>query len=381
MSVPTVSFVYDRYHKASSGRKASVEIRISYNGKQKYISTGIRLYPKEWKKDTVVNTPDAQQLNQQLDKILIDVRQILIDMSNEDNINIYSVPERLEKKQNGQLSMFQFFRQRIDIRKYNKSSNTQYKYERFFRFFKKYGKVKSFGDITEASILAYDQYLKGKGLKEGSRWHNYHKYLNALVNDSVEEGYVKKNPYKALGIGKGDNSNGISRRLSLEEFRKIQKVKLPTECLEKVRDVFVFQTYTCLSYCDLADFNPEAIIEVKGMKVYIGSRDKTDKGFTIPLLPVPVKILKKYNNKLPVISNVNYNQYLKLVAQAAGIEKPVSTHWARHTGATILLNAGVPMQIVSKICGHSSTKITEQVYAKLLDETVVEAIKKLQNKK
>lgn len=35
------------------------------------------------------------------------------------------------------------------------------------------------------------------------------------------------------------------------------------------------------------------------------------------------------------------------------------------------------MQIVSKICGHSSTKITEQVYAKLLDETIVDAIKKI----
>ena len=32
------------------------------------------------------------------------------------------------------------------------------------------------------------------------------------------------------------------------------------------------------------------------------------------------------------------------------------------------------MRIVSKICGHSSAKITEQVYAKLLDETVVDAV-------
>lgn len=32
------------------------------------------------------------------------------------------------------------------------------------------------------------------------------------------------------------------------------------------------------------------------------------------------------------------------------------------------------MRIVSKICGHSSTRITEQVYAKLLDETVVNAV-------
>lgn len=72
-----------------------------------------------------------------------------------------------------------------------------------------------------------------------------------------------------------------------------------------------------------------------------------------------------------------YNQYLKVIAQAAGIDKPVSTHYARHTGATLLLNEGIDMRIISKICGHSSTKITEQVYAKLLDETVVDTIKKL----
>lgn len=88
----------------------------------------------------------------------------------------------------------------------------------------------------------------------------------------------------------------------------------------------------------------------------------------------------KVNNILPVISNVKYNQYLKIVAQAAGINKHVSTHYARHTGATMLLNQGIPMQIVSKICGHSSTKITEQVYAKLLDETIVDTIKKILKK-
>lgn len=63
--------------------------------------------------------------------------------------------------------------------------------------------------------------------------------------------------------------------------------------------------------------------------------------------------------------------------QSIDINKPVSTHYARHTGATLLLNEGIDMRIISKICGHSSVKITEQVYAKLLDETVVDAIKKL----
>ena len=63
MNYPQITFIYDRYHKASSLRKASIEVRISYNRKQKYISTGIQVYPKQWKKGKITGTPDALQLN------------------------------------------------------------------------------------------------------------------------------------------------------------------------------------------------------------------------------------------------------------------------------------------------------------------------------
>lgn len=52
-------------------------------------------------------------------------------------------------------------------------------------------------------------------------------------------------------------------------------------------------------------------------------------------------------------------------------------HWARHTGATLLLNAGVDMETVAKVLGHTSTKITRSVYAKLLDDTVAREMAKV----
>lgn len=374
---PKITFIYDRYKKASTKRKAAVELRITYNRRQKYISTGIELYPKEWKKGTVVNTPDAQQLNQQLDKLLIDVRQILIDMSKEESIDIFDIPNRLKELRRGNTSFFNFIRGRTDIREYGKAEDTKERYERFIRLFKQWGGIKSFEDITEANIIIYDKYLKDQGMKDYSKWNNYHRFLNSFILDAIDAGYMKKNPYKWINIEKGKETNGLQRCLTPEEFYRFKRVKLPTESLEHIKDVFIFQTYTCLSYSDLRDFDIQKIVTIKGMKVYTGKRDKTGKQFTIPLLSEALAILKKYNNKLPIISNVKYNQYLKLVAQAAGIDKPVSTHYARHTGATLLLNEGVDMRIISKICGHSSTKMTEQVYAKLLDETVVDAIKKL----
>ena len=130
-----------------------------------------------------------------------------------------------------------------------------------------------------------------------------------------------------MKIEKDKSSGGIGKYLTSEEFHKICDVKLGTESLQRVRDVFVFQTYTCLSYVDLAAFDPKKIQEVKGKKVYIEKHGKTKQTFTIPLLSPALEILKKYQNKLPIISNVKYNEYLKVVAQAAGIDKPLSSHW------------------------------------------------------
>lgn len=380
-SFPKITYIYNRYKKASSKKKASIEMRITYKRKQKYISTNIDVYPKQWKNGAIVNTPDAQLLNQQLDSLLIDVRQILMDMQKEGSINIFDVPERLKVLREGNITLYNFIRQRTEVRKYGKAKDTQERYERFIRLFEQYGKIKSFDDITEANIIMYDKYLSSTGMKPYSKWNNYHRFLNSFIMDAIDAGYIKKNPYKWINIDKDKTSHGLQRCLTPTEFQRLKRIKMPIESLERVKDLFVFQTYTCLSYADLMDFDITKVTTINGMKVYTGKRDKTGKQFTIPLVKPALDILKKYDGRLPSMSNVNYNLYLKAVAKAAGIDKPVSTHWARHTGATMLLNSGVSMQVVSKICGHSSTKITEQVYAKLLDETVVEAVKNVERQK
>ena len=374
---PQLNFVFDRRKTASPKRKASVELRITHDYKQKYVSTGIMLYSNQWKDGKIVNCPDILEISQTLDKMLSDVRQIILDMLQNNNLNIKAISDELDRRRQSRISFIDFCYQRASIRKFKKSPDSQERYDRFLKHFVKWGKIKDFEDINDKNIIEYDNYLKGFKLKSCSKWNNYHRFLNSFILDAKAEGYVARNPYKWINVDRKKNNRAIERCLTPEEFHKLKAAKMPTESLEKVRDVFVFQTYTCLSYSDLREFDSKMIQEVKGMNVYVGNRKKTSMTFTIPLLSPALDILHKYNGKLPIISNVKYNEYLKVVAQSSGIDKPLSTHWARHTGATLLLNEGVPMQIVSKICGHSSTKITEQVYAKLLDETVVDAISEI----
>lgn len=375
---PSLAFIYDRYGKATSEKEASVELRVTSERRQKYLTTGIRLLPKQWRNGMVVNRVDAIQLNQFLQHLRGEVEKVILEMMKERRLDIFSIPERLNRLRTGGISFIEFCQKRAEVRSYKKSTDSKERYERFIRKFIEWGEIENWEDITEENIIAFDKYLDEKGFKPYSKWNNYHRFLNSFILDAINAGKMTKNPYKWIHIEKEKSKTGIAKHLSPEEFKKICYVELATESLIRVRDLFVFQTYTCMAYADMAAFDSGKIVEVKGMQVYKGQRVKGHNvygDFTIPLLPPALKILQKYNYRLPIISNQKYNDFLKVVAQFAGIDKPLSSHWARHTGATLYLNEGkFGMGIIAKMCGHSSTRITEQVYAPTLDETVVDAM-------
>jgi len=100
---------------------------------------------------------------------------------------------------------------------------------------------------------------------------------------------------------------------------------------------------------------------------------------TIFLLDFPKQLIAKYENHpevqtsdkvLPVPSNQKMNAYLKELADICGINKPISTHTARHTFATtVTLANNIPLEVVSKMLGHSNTKMTQR-YAKTTENLI-----------
>lgn len=374
---PKITTVFDRKKRASSTHKGTLEIRISHDYKQKFIATGIMLYPNQWKNGKITNCDNLLEISQVLEKLLSDIRKQIYDMLQNGNLDIMKLGN---KKQDSIEPFIDFCNQRATIRKYGKKRDTQERYDRFIRLFSAWGKIKTFDDINDEKIIAYDKHLVHKGMRPYSKWNNYHRFLNGFINDAISEGLLQRNPYNWINIDKQKLSLGLDKCLTPNEFKQLKDSPMPTECLERVRDLFVFQTYTCLRYSDLKSFDYNNITTINGMEVYKCTQKKTKKPATIPMLQPALNILSKYKGILPVMSNVKYNAYLKVVAQSAGLNYPISTHWARHTGATILLNEGVDLKIVSRICGHSSLRITEQIYAKLLDETVVKAVDAVKNK-
>ena len=376
---PTIKFVHNRYKQASSTRDAVIELRIAYANRQKYLSTSIRVFEKEWKGDHVVNRVDAAILNRTLDLLMIEVKEILYEMTKEGNIDIFAIPARLAAKQKKSMTFLDYYAEKAENRKHGISATAQGRYDLVLKTLEEFGKIVTFSDLTDKNIIAFDKFLIKKGIKATSRFHNYHKYIKRFICEALRDGVLKHNPYDTVRLDKGDYDNSIEKCLTLDEVKKLQSVPME-ERLGRVRDLFVFHCYTCLSYSDLAKFDVKKIEEIDGKKFYSGRRGKTKVRFTVPLLQPALDILEKYKKKLPIISNVKYNAYLKEVAAAAGIDKHLTTHWARHTGATLLLNAGVPIEVVSKVCGHSNTQITQKIYAKMLSKTIVEEVTKREEK-
>ena len=373
MRVPNLTLIYDRKHLSTRTTEGMVELRITLGSERKYISTGVKLLPKEWSNGSVIGRKDWKELNDRLQVFKKKCSDVVLKMMEDGELNLKSIPELLKDALIKNGTFIDYAREKFKLRVRSISPGTRQHYEIMFNFLEEWRGLVLFTDITERNIMLMDEELERRGLKVCSRW-NYHKLVKTFILQAIQDGLIRKNPYANLKIKRG-NESGLTRYLTPEEFHSLEVCDIPIKRLERVRDVFVFQTYTMMAYTDLAAFDYKKCFVMDGQIVYKAFRQKTNQEFVIPIVSPAMEILKKYDYKLPIISNVQYNAYLKNAVLYAKIDKQVTTHWARHTGATLLLNErNIPMHIVQHILGHASIRETERTYAKVLDRSIVEAM-------
>ena len=70
------------------------------------------------------------------------------------------------------------------------------------------------------------------------------------------------------------------------------------------------------------------------------------------------------------------NNKLSTVGLACGIGQRLSFHMARHTFRTLSLSAGIPIESIAKMMGHTSITST-QIYAQVTDKKISEDMDRL----
>ena len=189
--------------------------------------------------------------------------------------------------------------------------------------------------------------------------------------------------------------------LTWDELNRLREFKIPfnKQALERVRDVFLFQCFTGLRYSDVFNLHRS---DIKGDHIEV-TTVKTSDSLIIELNNHSKAILDKYKDVafeddkvLPVITNQKMNDYLKELAELAGIDEPVrqtyyrgneridevtpkyallGTHAGRRTFICNALALGIPPQVVMTWTGHSDYKAMKP-YIDIADDIKANAMSK-----
>ena len=189
--------------------------------------------------------------------------------------------------------------------------------------------------------------------------------------------------------------------LTWEELNKLREFEIPAakQALDRVRDVFLFQCFTGLRYSDVFNLRRS---DIKGDHIEV-TTVKTSDSLIIELNKHSKAILDKYKDVafeddkvLPVITNQKMNDYLKELAELAGIDEPIrqtyykgneridevtpkyallGTHAGRRTFICNALALGIPPQVVMKWTGHSDYKAMKP-YIDIADDIKANAMSK-----
>lgn len=189
--------------------------------------------------------------------------------------------------------------------------------------------------------------------------------------------------------------------LTWDELNRLREFKIPSnkQALERVRDVFLFQCFTGLRYSDVFNLRRS---DIKDDHIEV-TTVKTSDSLIIEQNNHSKAILDKYKDVafeddkvLPVITNQKMNDYLKELAEMAGIDEPIRQTYYKgneridevtpkyallgtHAGCrTFICNAlalGIPPQVVMKWTGHSDYKAMKP-YIDIADDIKANAMSK-----
>ncbi len=383
--------------KINQKGKCPMKCRITYNKKRKQFSTGIFINPNIWKsKEQKAKPPNKENniINSQLSLISqkineaflmlqilpneFDVDDIYRKFKGEDSkeeitlLGAYDLHNEKTKKLIGvdfnELSWSRYIESRRKVAEFIKHNYNRSDI-----------KLKQL-DLKFIKDLEY-YWKTEKKLRQATIYRSMQR-LKKIIQFSIAENYLQRDPFN---LYKNKKHKTKIVYLSTQELKLLENHNFSQKRLQKVKDLFVFCCYTGLAYTEMSNLQANHLVKEFDGNTWIKmTRQKTNELISVPLLPQAKAILDKYRTEealLPKISNQKFNSYMKEIAEVLGINKKLTHHIARKTFATtVLLYNDVPMEIVSKLLGHSKMSVTQDSYGEVVQKKVSIQMQKLKSK-
>ena len=400
-----------------ANKPTNIYLVVYLNNKQVKLSTGVKVYPEHWnirKQQAYVNAR-LSKLDNNNNTIANDRLSELKDMFLEFKHYLCEHPTDIENS-------ITILRTRI----YKNTMTTEIKKKSATTVMKEIIDAKQAASSTKEqqklNVGKFERYLKENNISDTwesmnlNTFESYQKYLVDNGRGSVTIRNIIQNTLfpllkkvsKRVDIpftwyDSNLNSFEFVKDESNKELASNKKVTLTEEQLKQlydypitgtelqvrkrteIRDLFVLQCLVGQRVGDMQKFfngDNEKDEEEDTISII---QQKTKARAIIPLTPLAKEIISKYQNtelKYYKPSNSNLNAELRIIAEEAGLNTPVTfedkdgkqvkplfelvhTHTARHTFITIMCRRDIPKETIIIATGHEDTKMIDKVYSHL----------------
>jgi len=375
-----------------------LKCRITYNKKRKEFSTGIFMKPGEWnsRKQIAIPPDKHKNTNEELDLIKNEIYQVFLFLrTKKGNFNVDDVYREYKgetnKKEFGVVEIYNLHSARlnklvgIDIQQvtYSKYLESGIHIEDFIvsKFKSKDILIK---ELKSNFLDELEYYLKTSKKLQQSTLNKVIQRFRRVVKYAIANDYLMKDPF-VLYQAKRIKKEVVY--LSVNELEKLEKEEFNDSRLMMIKKMFIFCCYTGLGFKEMSNLKwNDLSVEFDGELWLIISRQKTSRVYKVPLLTKAKIILEDFRQDenefvFPRISNPNFNSHLKTIAKGIKLNKRLTHHIARKTFATtVLLYNNVPMEVVSKLLGHSKMQTTQEHYGEIIQKRISEEITILSKK-
>lgn len=381
--------MYINKNKVKTDGTTAVLCRISIDGKNTVLSTGVYCKPDEFNakkgeaKDGKANNAllkFRERIEQAYEQILKETGIISAELLKNTIIGVNSVPTNLLQAGMEELK-------RLEKRSVEINSRSTYRQSILFQkclreYILTFGKEDyPFSGITEQFGLSYKVFLLKDMECSTDKMNKCLCWLNRLIYIAVDREIIRTNPLEEVAYEK-KNSPKL-RHISRNELKRMMETPMEDPKLELARRMFIFSSFCGLAYVDVYRLYPHHIGRTAEGRLYIREkRGKTNAEAFVPLHPVAERILMLYNttdDTKPVfplpIRDIMWHE-IHAVGNALDFKEYLSHHAARHTFGTLLLSASVSIESIAKMMGHTNISST-QIYAKITDDKISEDMDRL----
>lgn len=370
--------------------------------------TDERILPKKWdfSKSRAKNFAGSVELNQNLDKlqenILNTYRRKKLDNKDVTWEEIKEMFEQVVKEgkpKTRKKDFFAYYQEFVEVKAMTNKKGTLREYNNVFGALKEFNEKHRYKlTFEKIDMNFYNRFLKylteeRKNIQSGEiglRNDTIGKYIATIkmfMQWAFEMGYHKNiifqsrsfNPYPFRRDKKHRQQSAKVEIVTInrEELKTLENTDFSkNERMERVRDLFLFGCYTGQRWSDIENYKPEDIVD----NAWQFEAHKTGKYTRVPFVGFcapALNVLRKYDYQLPKITNQEFNRVLKKVFEKAGLNREVtvkryigqrelkiskplyefaSSHMARRTAVTMLLESGMSMLMVMKLTNHSDTR-------------------------